>query len=83
MVAVARRLALRVHGNKNRSGFQQLHLLVLRNEKLGGVLPFRSVFPTKQTVNSENFKRGPDRYVEVTEEVTEEEAGRKGIRLEP
>jgi hypothetical protein len=34
-----------VHCNQNRSSFQELHLLVLGNEKLGSIRPFRRVFP--------------------------------------
>ena len=49
VVAVVARL---VHGYKDRGGLEQLDLLVLGDEQLGGVLPFRSVFPIKSKVNA-------------------------------
>ena len=45
-------VALLVHGDEDRGGLEQLDLLVLGDEQLGGVLPFRSVFPTKSKVNA-------------------------------
>lgn len=58
-------ITILVHGNEDRGGLEQLHLLVLGDEQLGGVLPFRRMFPTKSKVNAELESRAIAVYVGV------------------
>jgi hypothetical protein len=44
-----------VHGDEDGGGLEQLDLLVLGDEQLGGVLPLRGVFPTRAKVNAVLF----------------------------
>lgn len=46
-------VALLVHGDEDRGSFEELHLLVLGDEQLRCVLPFRRVLPTRRKVNAE------------------------------
>jgi hypothetical protein len=46
-------VALLVHSDEDGGGLEQLHLLVLGDEQLRRVLPFRRVLPTRTKVNAE------------------------------
>jgi len=49
-------VALLVHGDEDRGGFKELDLLVLGDEQLRRVLPFRRVLPSRTKVNAELSK---------------------------
>ena len=51
---VSARYRVDVHGHEDRSRLEQLDLLMLGYEELGGELPFRRVFPAEDEVRSAN-----------------------------